>query len=115
VVHHKYRASIDTAPVWQMTRLAIRNEAMVAVKDLPAVVLALSPLVWSWRFFRQTLPVRPSKWHLVPMLVRQSSQRLQAEFEGVRLGWSKRPDVWRRRGASTAEIVRWLLHGVGDV
>jgi GT2 family glycosyltransferase len=115
VVRHKYRASIDTAPVWQMTRLAIRNEAMVAVKDLPAVVLALSPLVWSWRFFRQTLPVRPSKWHLVPMLVRQSSQRLQAEIEGVRLGWSKRPDVWRRRGAGTAEIVRWLLHGVGDV
>jgi GT2 family glycosyltransferase len=114
LVRHKFRASIDTAPVWAMTRLAIRNEAMVAAKDLPSAILALSPLLWPWRFFRQTLPVRPSKWHLVPMLVLQSPQRLEAEIEGVRRGWGKRPDVWRRRTASMAQIVRWLLHGVGD-
>jgi GT2 family glycosyltransferase len=115
LVRHKFRASIDTASVWEMTRLAIRNEAMVVAKDLPPVILAVSPVLWLWRYFRQTLPMRPSKWHLVPMLVRRSSRRLDAEIEGVRLGWHKRRDVWRRRRASMPEIVRWLLYGAGEV
>jgi GT2 family glycosyltransferase len=115
LVRHKFRASIDTAPAWDMTRLAIRNEAMVVAKDLPPALLAVSPAFWLWRFFRQTLPVRPSKWHLVPMLVRQTPRRLEAEVEGIRWGWRKRSDVWRRRRASMQEIMRWLLYGVGEV
>jgi GT2 family glycosyltransferase len=113
LVRHKYRASIDTAPEWEMSRLAIRNEAMVVAKDLPAAVLALTPLIWPWRFFRQTFPVRPSKWHLIPMLVCTTPGRLEAEIDGLSRGWRKRRDVWRRRRASSAEIVRWLVWGSG--
>jgi GT2 family glycosyltransferase len=113
-VRHKFRASIDTEPLWEMTRLAARNEAIVAAKDLPAEVLLLAPLLWPYRFIRHTLPVRPSKWHLVPGLLRQAPRRLRAEAEGARIGLAKRPDVWRRRSVGTLEMVRWLLRGVGD-
>jgi GT2 family glycosyltransferase len=114
-VRHKFRASIETEPLWEMTRLAARNEAIVAAKDLPVEVLLLTPILWPYRFIRQTLPVRPSKWHLVPMLLRRAPARFGAEVEGVRMGLAKRPDVWRRRATGTLEMVRWLLRGVGDV
>lgn len=55
-----------------MTRLAMRNAAMVAAKDLPAAILVFAPILSPWRLIRQTLPVRPSNWHLAPMLVRQA-------------------------------------------
>jgi GT2 family glycosyltransferase len=112
-VRHKFRASIQTEPVWEMTRLAARNEAIVAVKDLPAEVLLLLPILWPYRFIRQTLPVRPSKWHLAPMLLRQAPGRLMAEVEGARLGLAKRPGVWRLKATETSEILRWLLKGAG--
>lgn len=114
-VRHKYRASIDAAPAWAMTRLAIRNEAIVVAKDLPIQVLAFCPLLWPWRFIRQTLPLRPTKWHLAPSLLRQTPARLRAEVDGLRIGFAKRPDVWRRRRAGSLEIVRWLVRGVGEV
>jgi len=114
-VRHKFRASIGTEPVWEMTRLAARNEAIVAAKDLPAEVLLLTPILWPYRFIRQTLLVRPSAWHLVPMLLRQSPGRFRAEVQGARLGLAKRPDVWRRRAVGTREIIRWLLKGSGPV
>jgi len=112
-VRHKLRASIATEAVWAMTRLAARNEAIVAAKDLPAEVLLLIPLLWPYRFLRQTFPVRPSQWRLVPMLLRQAPGRLRAEVEGARLGLAKRPAVWRLKAVGTPEILRWLLWGSG--
>jgi GT2 family glycosyltransferase len=113
-VRHKYRASIDTEPVRAMSLLAARNEAIVATKDLPAELLPLMALLSAYRFIRQTLPVRPSKWHLVPRLLRQSPARLRAEVEGARMGLAKRPEVWRHRAIGTLEIVRWLVRGAGE-
>ena len=55
-----------------MTLLAMRNAAIVAAKDLPAAILVFAPILSPWRLIRQTLPVRPSNWHLAPMLVRQA-------------------------------------------
>jgi GT2 family glycosyltransferase len=115
VVRHKFRASIETAPVWEMTRLAMRNAAMVAAKDLPAAILVFAPILWPWRLIRETLPIRPSNWHLAPMLVRQAPARLAAECEGARIGWAKRPGVLRARTISTFGIIRWLVLGVGKV
>jgi GT2 family glycosyltransferase len=115
LVRHKVRASIDAEPTWEMTRLAIRNEVVVVAKDLPPALLAVGPALWLWRFFRQTIPVRPSKWGLVPMLLRQTPRRLEAELEGLRQGWPKRSAVWRQRKISTPEIIRWLAYGVGKV
>jgi GT2 family glycosyltransferase len=114
-VRHKLRASIDTIPVREMTRLAARNEAIVAAKDLPAWILLLAPILWPYRFVRQTVPVRPSKWHLWPMLLRQAPRRFQAEVEGFRLGLTKRPEVWRLKAIGTFQIIRWLLKGSGPV
>ena len=115
VVRHKFRASIETAPVREMRRLAMRNSAMVAAKDLPAAVLILAPILWPWRLIRETLPTRPSNWHRAPMLVRQAPARLAAEWDGARLGWAKRPGVWRARTTGTLVILRWLVRGVGEV
>jgi GT2 family glycosyltransferase len=113
MVRHKFRASIEAEPVWEMTRLAARNEAFVAAKNLPAEVLLLTPIIWPYRFIRQTLLVRPSAWHLVPTLLRQSPGRLRAEVEGARMGLAKRPGIWQLRAAGTLEILRWLLKGSG--
>lgn len=114
LVRHKARASIDQAPAWEMARLASRNEALVAAKDLPLVLL-FCPLLWIWRGLRQTVLLRYSKWHLIPGLVAHSGQRLQAEVEGARIGWRKRPQVWQHRVAGRREILRWLLWGTGPV
>ena len=92
----------------------MRNAAMVAAKDLPAAILVFAPILSPWRLTRQTLPVRPSNWHLAPMLVRQAPARLAAECEGVCMGWAKRPDVWRARTTGTLGILRWLVLGVGQ-
>lgn len=113
LVRHKYRATIQTEPIWAMTRLATRNEAMVAAKDLPAAVLPLIPFIWAYHFLRQTFPVRPSKWHLVPALLRQTPRRIPAELEGARMGLAKRRTVWRLQKVGTLEILRWLLRGHG--
>jgi GT2 family glycosyltransferase len=112
-IRHKLRASIGTEPTWEMTRLAVRNEAIVAAKDLPAGILILTPILWPYRFVRQILLVRPSRCHLVPGLLRQAPGRLRAEAEGFRLGLAKRPDVWRLKVVGTFEILRWLIKGSG--
>lgn len=114
-VAHKFRASIETLPAGDMSRLAARNEAIVAAKDLPVALLGVAPLVWLYRLFRHTVPVRPSKWHLLPELLRRAPSRSAAEWEGWRLGLKKRPEVWRHKQAGTIEIVRWLLKGWGPV
>ena len=114
-VRHKLRASIDTRPAWDMTRLAARNEAIVAAKDLPAAILLLVPVLWVFRLFARIFTLRPSRWRLVPMLLRQAPGRFRAEMEGFRLGLAKRPQVWCLKSVGTPEIVRWLLKGSGPM
>jgi hypothetical protein len=114
-VRHKLRASIETSPAWEMTRLAVRNEAIVAAADLPACVFPLLPCLWLYRTIRKTLPVRPSRWHLAPRLLRQAPGRFRAELEGIRLGLAKRPDTWRLKRVGTLVILRWLLKGSGPL
>ena len=115
VIRHKYRASIDTVSASRMDRLAMRNEAIVIAKDLPAELLVLVPLLWPWRFVRHTFPVRPSKWHRIPQLLRQSPDRLRAEAEGLRLGWEKRRAGAPRGAARRRDVLRWLAKGSGPV
>jgi hypothetical protein len=98
-----------------MLRYEVRNRAAVLAKDLPASLLPLAALTWPWRLFRSTFPLRRSNWHLIPSLVRNFGRRVGAEIEGFRMGWRKRPDVWRRQAVSTREIIRWLFDGVGPV
>ena len=43
-----------------MKQLAVRNEAMVAAKDLPTSFLLALPIIWPWRFLRQTVLLRPN-------------------------------------------------------
>jgi GT2 family glycosyltransferase len=113
VVGHKLRATIDAAPAWEMTRLGARNEAIAAAKNLPVPALLLLPVLWLYRLLRQTVVIRPSKWRLMPRLLRQAPGRLRAEAEGFRLGWAKRPEVWRLKSVGTLTILRWLLRGSG--
>jgi GT2 family glycosyltransferase len=113
LVRHKLRASIEARPAWEMTRLGARNEAIAAAKSLPTVILCLLPVLWPYRLVRLTVPIRPSRWRLVPGLVRYAPGRLRAEVEGFRLGLVKRPGVWSHRAIGTPEILRWLLKGSG--
>lgn len=113
LVWHKHGASIKNEPPWEMRRLQLRNDATVAAKDLPSVVLPLFPIMMLYRLFRQTVPLRPSKWHLFPGLLCQAPERLRIEWEGFRLGWAKRPEVWSLKAVGTLEILRWLLRGSG--
>ena len=112
-VRHKGQASSVTKPREAILRLARRNEAMVAAKDLPVAALLLGSSIQAWGAFRDTFPVRPSKWHLVPSLVRRTSKSRRGQLEGFRRGLAKRPDVWRRRAVGMPEIVRWLVKGWG--
>lgn len=114
-VRHKWRSSIGAEPESQMTRLLRRNEAFVAAKDLPARVLFPEMLLWGWRMFRNTIPLRPSKWRLIPRLVRDSFGWFRAEIDGFRRGLAKRRSVWSLQAITTREIVRWLRNGSGPV
>ena len=96
-----------------MTRLAFRNEAMVAAKDLPAPILALFPILWPWRLLRETVLMRPERRPPLPIQLRRAPLIVRAELDGIRLGLAKRGDVWRLRAAPHGQIVRWLLKGTG--
>jgi GT2 family glycosyltransferase len=113
VIRHKDSATIREQPGALMRRLEARNRGIVAMKDLPAVLLPLVIVGWPYRLFRSTIPLRPSLWGRIPVLVREVPMRVTAEWEGWRIGWSKRRDVWSRQAVSTGEIVRWLFRGVG--
>ena len=114
-VRHKWRASIQAEPLPETMRLLRRNEAFVAAKDLPTRTLLLKCVLWGYRVFRHTVPLRPSKWHLLPMLLRQAPERFRADLEGFRLGLAKRPEVWRLKAVGTREIVHWLRKGSGPM
>ncbi len=112
-VRHKVRATIDTEPFAKTACLAARNEAIVAGKCLPTIILLLIPILWPYRLIRQTLPVRPSKWRLWPTLIRLVPTRVLAEARGFRLGLAKRPAAWRLQAVGTLQIIRWLVKGYG--
>ena len=112
-VRHKFRASIDAESEWPMTRLAFRNEAMVAAKDLPAPILVLLPLIWPWRLLRETVLMRPERRRPLAVQLRRAPLIVRAELDGICRGLAKRGDVWRRRAAPHGQIVRWLVKGTG--
>lgn len=114
-VRHKLRATIGEAPLGDLGRVAARNEALVAARDLPAVLLPFLPALWVCRLLRQTLLVRPSRLRLVPLVVRRLPGQVSAELEGLRLGFANRTDVWSHRTIGSLEIIRWLVKGSGSV
>lgn len=111
IVTHKLRASIDARPSREMNRLAARNEAIVAAKDLPGVLLPVLPVLMACRLVTRTILVRPSRWRMVPGLVWEAPSIAVAYVEGLRLGIRKRPTVWRLRTVSTLGILLWLVRG----
>ena len=114
-VYHKLHVTIDERPSEEMWSLAARNEAIVVTKDLPFAVVALVFVSYAWRLFRSTFPVRPDKWHLIPGLVRTVPERTAADMQGFKMGWKKRPEVWRTRRVSRLVIMRWLFKGTGPL
>jgi GT2 family glycosyltransferase len=115
VVRHKLRASIESEPQERMALLADRNEAMVFAKDMPWPVIALAPMLWVYRTFRKTIPLRPSLWERAPILVRRLPGRIRAERQGFAMGWRKRAAVSGTRRVGVLTIIRWLLHGSGPL
>jgi len=114
-VRHKFRASIGTVPEWRTTRLAARNEALVAAKDLPTELLPVAALVWPWRFLRETMLLRPGAGPSLAERLRRMRGLALAEAEGARLGIAKRGEVRGRGTVPTRQVLRWLARGVGPV
>ena len=120
-VRHKQGVSIVEHPAPEMLALRLRNEGLVAGKDLPYELLPLVPLIWAfrarppdlWRDFRDTVPLRPQNWHRIPELVRDRARRRPARdfWGGFFAGLRKRRAVWWKRRVSRREIVRWVLKG----
>jgi GT2 family glycosyltransferase len=114
-IRHKTGICRDTTESWEMERAVLRNMAGIAAKNLPLPLLAGGLLIQSGHLVRQAVPLRPSNWRLVPVLMGHSLGSAGAVVEGLRMGWSKRHDVWRSRIANRAEIYRCLLRGYGPV
>ena len=112
-IFHKMRATIDEQPSEKMSLLAMRNEVMVVAKDLPYMLIVWALLIYPWRIFRSTFPLRPANWHLIAERLRLLPQRIRVEREGFSTGWSKRRDVYSRRKVPDWVIMRWLVWGVG--
>jgi GT2 family glycosyltransferase len=114
-IRHKVGGSRDGWPTWTMEQLHYRNRGLVAAKDLPVRLLVRGLAGRYGSTLRQTFPLRPRNWHLIPGLWAHARPRLAAEFEGLRLGWSKRSAVWDLRAIGRAEICRWIREGSGPV
>jgi GT2 family glycosyltransferase len=112
-VRHKLRATIESAESGDLALVAARNEAFVAARDLPAVLLPLLPALWTCRMLRQTLLVGPSRLQLLPSALRQMPGRASVELLGMRAGLARRPEVWNLRAMGTWKILRWLIKGSG--
>lgn len=113
IVRHKASASINTMEPWPIERLRLRNNALVVAKDLPLIAQVPFYLARSWRTFRNSVPLRPSKWGLLREKIAEQRRRDEAISEGLRMGRARRRDVWARQGASGWEILRWVISGVG--
>lgn len=115
VVLHKESATIRKRPSLEMDLLRARNAAIVVAQDLPWPAAALWYLLWPWRLFRNSVPLRPSKWRDLGRIWEEERRRLAAEAEGLRLGRQGRRAVWERRSASYLEILRWVFAGTGPL
>jgi GT2 family glycosyltransferase len=115
VVRHKVGGSIGREPNPTIATTSVRNQYLVIGKNLPAELSPIAALGWLWHTFRNTVPLRPSKWHLMGRRLKETRERMSTQSEGLRLGLEKRADVWARRRVSRREIIRWLLRGVGPV
>lgn len=113
VVRHKVGSAVGRGPNPRMRRISTLNQYQVLGKCLPAVLAPLGIVPWAWHAFRNTIPLRPSMWRHIPERMREYAELLAAQREGLRLGLSKRRDVWSRRRVGRLTILRWLLHGVG--
>ena len=113
-VFHKHRSSANQFAAGYLDRLDTRNRMFVAAKDLPLVLLGYCLRNLVWPVLRSTLPLRPSKWRLVPSLIESLPERFP-EVEGVRMGWAKRKNVWSKRQVGRLTIFRWIFNGVSDV
>lgn len=111
MIRHKASASINTMQPWPIERLRLRNNAIVVAKDLPFLAQLPFLLARPWTSFRNSVPLRPSKWRLVRQKFAEQRRRDQAISEGLRIGRARRSEVWGKRRASRLEIVRWLLKG----
>ncbi len=114
-VKHKLRATADSGALKDLALLAARNEAFVAARDLPAVLLPCLPLLWAGRILRSTLLVRPSRLRVLPSVARQLPRKTAAEWQGMRAGLKRRQEVWSLRALSTGKVLRWLIKGSGRV
>jgi len=112
-IRHKLSATIRTMPSAELQRMRIRNEGIVVGKDLPWELLALVPFVRLWRLALATVFMKPSHWPSARKRLRRVRRNARAWNEGVRIGLSRRGELWPRRRASRFEIVRWLLKGDG--
>jgi GT2 family glycosyltransferase len=111
-VYHKFRSSAGQYLPERLWRLDVRNRWFVAAKDLPLRSLALC--IWQ-TVVRDTFPVRPSKWSLMPTRLGELRRAAAPIKEGLWMGWAKRHDVWSRRKVSVGEIRHWLKNGVADL
>ena len=115
VVRHKHRATVKTLDATTMGLMVAWNEAFVAARDLPAVVLPFLPAFWGYRVLRRTVLMRPSGWHRLPGLLRSQPSLVLAELRGMIAGGRRRPEVWKYRAAGMMALLRWLLVGSGPV
>lgn len=115
VVRHKASASINTMQPWPIERLRLRNNALVVAKDLPWIARLPFHLKRPWTTFRNSVPLRPSKWPRLFEKMAEQRRRDEAIAEGLRLGRARRAEAWTRRRAGRLEILRWLLKGTGPL
>jgi len=115
VVRHKVGSSVGRKPNALIQRASLRNQYVVLGKDLPDILLPAIAGIWAWYTFRDVLPLRPDKWHLIPLRWSEFRARFAVQREGYSLGRSKRREVWARKTVSTREILQWLRRGTGPV
>ena len=115
VVRHKVGSTIGREPSARMLNMSAFNQGMVMGKDLPIWLLPLGVPGLVWGHLRDTFPVRPTNWHMIPSRVAGLPARVASQFRGARKGLGKREDVWCRRQVGYGTILRWLLRRSGAV
>jgi GT2 family glycosyltransferase len=121
VVYHKYSAaSAAYSPLKAF--LVERNRAWVAVKCLPAPLLAVSPLFTALRLGAQAWGALRGRGaagqftsvHSAPQLLRVLLRAYAAALRGLPAAWRKRRVIQRRRRVSTWQAIGWLRrYGMG--
>jgi len=112
VVRHKVGASVGCSLNPRVGRASALNQYVVLGKDLPGILMPVIPFFWAWYSFR-SVPMRPSKWHLIPLTWREFRDGFAVQREGYSLGRANRREVWALRKVSMLEILRSLFWGTG--